>query len=245
MTILLQATGVVESKYTPPRTFHTCKFFSRVAQVAAFCVLSQKPSSSRAFHVSHFVWSCISLVKTQHSGFFFCAFLSEQDKSLCNSERILVWPFCRTGSAHITRRSKSWRPVMEELAEVCQHVLQKHIQARIAEVWLWLTQEQVQQRIDEQFVDVPMRKNLEECVAVVSWAPSIGTQGAGRQVLLRHVPLSTIDRMLSSVGAEGSSCSALDQSRVTENDIPENQMPSRQSWRLRDVFFSSHIVSKP
>ena len=42
MTILLQATGVVESKYTPPRTFHARKFFSRVAQVAAFCVLSQK-----------------------------------------------------------------------------------------------------------------------------------------------------------------------------------------------------------
>ena len=77
---------------------------------------------------------------------------------------------------------------MEELAEVCQHLFQEHIQARIAEVWLWLTQEQVQQRTDEQFVDVPMRKNLEECVAVMSWAPSTGTPGAGRQVLLRHVP---------------------------------------------------------
>ena len=180
MTILLQATGVVESKYTPPRTFHTCKFFSRVAQVAAFCVLSQKPSPSRAFHVSLFVWSCISLVKTQHSGFFFCAFLAEQDKSLCNSARTLVWPFCRTGSVHITRRSKSWRPVMEELAEVCQHLFQKHIQAWIVEVWLWLTQEQVQQRTDEQLVDVPMRKNLEECGRI--WK-SASRWWAGRQVL--------------------------------------------------------------
>ena len=73
-------------QYTAPRTYHTRKLFSRVAQVAAFCLLSEEHSSSRVHVIfSHLAWSCTFLVHSQHSDLFFPALSLQQDRSVCTA----------------------------------------------------------------------------------------------------------------------------------------------------------------
>ena len=76
---------------TPHRArFTRANFFSRVTQIAAFCMLPPTQSSSRVFHVWHLSWSYTFIIYTQYADLFLFAVPSELDKSQCTASRTLA-----------------------------------------------------------------------------------------------------------------------------------------------------------